>query len=109
MSLYPSLEDMQVGKMMAAQQNAFQQQQQQQQYQPAVIPSFTQNPYPEMPSATAPSANAVMYPDLGDYMGLELSQEVLAANMPEFVRADGTVAPQTNVVGLGELYYENQW
>lgn len=99
MSLYPSLEDMQVSKMMVAQQNTFNQQQQQQHQLPSAIPAFTQNPYPEMNAASAPSANAIMYPDLGDYMGLELSQQMLAANMPEFVRTEGIVAAQTNVVG----------
>ena len=39
-----------------------------------------------MPSLTAsPSAPAAhVYPALGDYMGLELSQEVIALNMPEY-------------------------
>lgn len=32
------------------------------------------------------------YPDLADYLGLELSREVIAANMPEYLNRDARVA-----------------
>lgn len=46
-------------------------------------------PYPTVsPSAPLPypiaPVNSQMYPTLGDYMGLELTPEVIAANMPEY-------------------------
>lgn len=46
-----------------------------------------QLPYPISP----PSQNEHVYPALGEYMGLELSPEVIAANLPEYVN------PPTNV------------
>lgn len=96
MSLYPTLEDMQVDKMMQAQQQAAYNIQQQQ----SALPAYTQNPYPVMGNAaTSPTSphSAIMYPDLGDFMGLELSQQVIAANMPEYIRnANAVAVPQAN-------------
>lgn len=45
-------------------------------------------PYPLSPSEM-PSPGSVqhLYPTLNDYMGLDLSPEVLAANMPEYAVA----------------------
>lgn len=105
MSLYPSLEDMHVSKMM----NAQQQQQQQSQSRYPVIPEHTQNPYPQLagtasssshpPAYAVVSPNASMYPDLNDYMGLDVT------NLP----ADShVVAVQTNVVsGIFAIFYMN--
>lgn len=49
---------------------------------------LTQNqttPYYALPPPSAPSAPLPqMYPALGDYMGLELSSQVIALNMPEY-------------------------
>lgn len=49
---------------------------------------------PPIPTGTAfPSAPAevptisLLYPSLGDYMGLELSEEAIAQNMPEYALA----------------------
>ncbi|KAG8288497.1 hypothetical protein J6590_016620 [Homalodisca vitripennis] len=64
-------------------------------------------PYPVAPSpisqqSTPYAMNApVVYPSLSDYMGLELTPEVIAANMPEYV---GTVAlqPPFQECGNGE-------
>lgn len=78
MSLYPSLEDMKVDNMVRAQMA-------QQQHQ--APPSYPGYPHPPVAAAAAPaSASALrhVYPALGDYMGLELSQDVIAANMPEY-------------------------
>lgn len=71
MSLYPSLEDMKVDNMARAQLS-------QQQMPPSYgAPSHV---------AALPSAPALghVYPSLGDYMGLELSADVIALNMPEY-------------------------
>lgn len=34
-----------------------------------------------------PSAPGMLYPSLGDYMGLELNEETIAQNMPEYALA----------------------
>lgn len=98
MSLYPSLEDMkvdQIGRAQAAAYNAISQQQQ-------MLNHHQQNNYPSayphpgmyesnnsgVPTAPPPLANGEIYPDLVDYMGLELSQEVIAANMPEYLNRE---------------------
>lgn len=72
MSLYPSLEDMKVDTMARAQMA---------QYQAHAAP-----PPPSYgPPTVAPSApSSHVYPALGDYMGLELSSDVIAQNMPEY-------------------------
>ncbi|XP_058447125.1 syntenin-1-like [Malaya genurostris] len=108
MSLYPSLEDMQVGKILhsqsAAVANAAATQQQYQtnrNHEPP--PAYTMNPYPQLNDLpTGPvltSGKEAMkekaefyYPDLADYMGLELSREVIAANMPEYLNRGGHVS-----------------
>lgn len=69
MSLYPSLEDMKVDNMVRAQMAHHQ-----------AAPSYSLPPAAPMPSA--PSAH--VYPALGEYMGLELSSDVIAVNMPEY-------------------------
>lgn len=103
MSLYPSLEDMQVDKILKAQQNAFNQTQS---AALGVIPEYTQNPYPEMannkpsaPLSSPSSSNNVMYPRLSDFMGLELSPQMIADNMPEYLQAhqQQQIAIPTNV------------
>lgn len=110
MSLYPSLEDMMVDKMVQSQNTAIATavaQQQQQQYQPyppsapatkdaygGLYPSFTNEHSSGAKDAnrTTPPVGAVgiMYPDLYEYMGLELSKEMIQANLPQYM-------PQTNV------------
>lgn len=111
MSLYPSLEDMQVDKILQSQNaaisNAVAQQQQQQQFtlhDPP--PAYTMNPYAQLssllPGAVGSSNGAAaeptkkaefVYPDLADYLGLELSREVIAANMPEYLNRDARMSP----------------
>ncbi|KAL0841974.1 hypothetical protein ABMA28_014197 [Loxostege sticticalis] len=80
MSLYPSLEDMKVDTMARAQMSH-------QQAPPS---------YQAISRAPVPSAPAHVYPALGDYMGLELSADVIARNMPEYqvqtVPAGGVVS-----------------
>lgn len=53
-------------------------------------------PYPVAPPSM-PHPSAHVYPSLSDYMGLDLTPEVIAANMPEYV---ATVAIQPPVSSL---------
>lgn len=79
-SLYPTLEDMQVDKMIQAQNYAAAQSQATQ----AAAPAYTQNPYPELNNGNNNSA-LVMYPNLGEFMGLDLSEDMIRSNMPEYL------------------------
>lgn len=72
MSLYPSLEDMKVDQMAKAQVNAIQ----------SAYSSQPPTAYSTLPAS--PALENPMYPSLGDYMGLELTDAVIAANMPEY-------------------------
>lgn len=80
MSLYPSLEDMKVDRMIQAQQNIIAQQHQQ--FHPQSDPTGP----PAYSALLAGQGNGELYPDLVNYMGLELSHEVIAANMPEYMQ-----------------------
>ncbi|XP_034178390.1 syntenin-1 [Osmia lignaria lignaria] len=73
MSLYPTLEDMKVDHMMKAQLQA------ESQYN---VPPISH----EKSAPTAPVYNSSipLYPSLGEYMGLELTEEMIAQNMPEY-------------------------
>ncbi|XP_067217345.1 syntenin-1 [Linepithema humile] len=75
MSLYPTLEDMKVDNMIKAQM------QEESRY---VVPPISTGPV--IPSAPTymPTAPSALYPSLGDYMGLELNEETIAQNMPEY-------------------------
>lgn len=77
MSLYPTLEDMKVDHMMKAQMQA------ESQYVASVPIGDTT---PSAPTYV-PSAPGMLYPSLGDYMGLELNEETIAQNMPEYALA----------------------
>ncbi|KRT80212.1 hypothetical protein AMK59_7751, partial [Oryctes borbonicus] len=72
MSLYPSLEDMKVDQMARAQVSAI----------TSGVPPQTPPAYSSQPASNGPTNT--MYPALVDYMGLELSEAVIAANMPEY-------------------------
>lgn len=72
MSLYPSLEDMKVDNMVRAQ--VAQQQ---------MPPAYSYAPASATAAPSAPSTGHY-YPALGEYMGLEFSESVIAANMPEY-------------------------
>lgn len=76
MSIYPSLEDMKIDQLGRAQNEAISAQQNTLPYPTA---------YPSMPLPSGRSTESV-YPSLGDYMGLELSDNILAANMPEYTQ-----------------------
>jgi len=93
MSLYPSLEDMVVDQMSKAQQPISP--------QPSIQAPQVQAqslPYPPR----SPSAPA--YPGLSEYMGLELPEDVIRANMPEYLPGNQTqnvVAVPTISAGPG--------
>jgi len=75
MSLYPSLEDMKVDHMLVAQNSSPAPQQQVPQLPPQVAGGL---------GVASPSA-PVAYPGLAEYMGMELSEDIIRANMPEYL------------------------
>lgn len=97
MSLYPTLEDMKVDHMMKAQ---IQVESQHFVQQPSILPEHT------TPSALAynSSPSAPIYPSLGDYMGLELSNGTIANNMPEYaVSIQPNMTVSTPAITSGSL------
>lgn len=103
MSLYPSLEDMKVDQTIRAQKQAYDAINQRRNSNNLLsVPGYpSAPPHSSTPSPVSVSpVNSPKYPDLVDYMGLELSQEVIAANMPEYLKSnDQQVAnyhPQTS-------------
>lgn len=81
MALYPSLEDMKVDQIVRAQT----------QFVMSTPAPNSGSSYPNIePSAEAMYATdtdlKILYPALNDYMGLELSEEVIARNMPEYLQ-----------------------
>ncbi len=101
-SLYPSLEDMQVDKIIQAQNYAASQQSQ----AASAIPSYTQNPYPEL-NGNANNVNnssaLVMYPNLGEFMGLDLSEDMIRTNMPEYL--ENAMQPVSLLFGMAKLFF----
>lgn len=73
---------MQVDKLIQAQNQAAVQSQASQQ----ALPAYTQNPYPELTNSSSSnnSSALVMYPNLGEFMGLDLSEDMIRTNMPEY-------------------------
>eukprot|EP00493_Phyllostaurus_siculus_P021769 UN22097 len=100
MSLYPSLEDMKVDHMAQAQQA----QTPQRQPQHAIGSASS--------SASAPQASSAMlalYPSLGEFMGMEVSHDVVRQNLPQEVgnevvsyqSSNKMVAPITGESNIG--------
>lgn len=94
MSLYPSLEDMKVDQMIQAQSGI--------RGLDPDVPVSGQSELPKSTSETPNAGPAGVYPGLGAYMGLELSEDTIRANMPEYLpenqnsvlpRAQAQVAP----------------
>lgn len=90
MSLYPSLEDMKVDTMVRAQMAQHQ-----------APPSYSLPPAAPMPShmpshPSAPSGH--VYPALGEYMGLELSSDIIALNMPEYQLQPVSLSLKTKII-----------
>ncbi|XP_033644667.1 syntenin-1-like [Asterias rubens] len=88
MSLYPSLEDMKVDQMA----NAQSQHQYVAQHQAAVAAP------PAPGQMTAMASSSSLYPSLEEYMGLNLSPEMVAANMPN---VQAVVPRQAGTVAMG--------
>lgn len=109
MSLYPSLEDMQVHKLVQAQQNAFIQQMTTTASAPMAYPqlapdsNITANANASAivdTIASAPPATAALYPGLSDFMGLELTPEMIALNMPEYAHNDRMIPSTVTTSGM---------
>ncbi|GBP21905.1 Syntenin-1 [Eumeta japonica] len=75
MALYPSLEDMKVDNMVRAQLTY--------QANSSIAQNYPSAP-PSYPSASPSALTGHVYPALAEYMGLELSSDVIALNMPEY-------------------------
>ncbi|XP_018326245.1 syntenin-1 [Agrilus planipennis] len=96
MSIYPSLEDMKVDQLHKAQ-NKFESLQNS-------APQASAAPYPtsgiNMPT---PILDRGVYPELGNYMGLELTEAIIAENMPEYsltlLQQTTQVVPAENKIG----------
>lgn len=70
MALYPSLEDMKLDQLRHAQNK--------------VMNAIASNNVPTTDTMT-PNVNQIdLYPALGNYMGLEFSEQIIAENMPEY-------------------------
>lgn len=100
-NLYPSLEDMKVDQMMQAQNQVFGMPAAPSAQPSASAPSATITevreadlPYPLHP--TAPGFSS-MYPGLGNYMGLEFNEEIIRANMPEYLPENQVVPSNTQI------------
>uniref|UniRef100_A0A182QAM4 PDZ domain-containing protein n=1 Tax=Anopheles farauti TaxID=69004 RepID=A0A182QAM4_9DIPT len=121
MSLYPSLEDMLVDKMVQSQNTVVAAAAAQQQmypppsapasdvkYPPAynLYPSFGDSAQSDKKLEMVHSAGAggIMYPDLYEYMGLELSKEMIEANLPQYVpqpqQNSSAIVPQHSTVAI---------
>ncbi|CAK9812326.1 Sdcbp [Anthophora plagiata] len=87
MSLYPTLEDLKVDHMMKAQLQA----------DVPISNNLSMQKEQTVPSAPAyNSLSASLYPSLGDYMGLELTEEMIAQNMSEYPVANYTMTINTS-------------
>ncbi|XP_022915983.2 syntenin-1-like [Onthophagus taurus] len=96
MSLYPSLEDMQMDQMVKAQEKVISQSYANQ------YPTYQQQTSADNPPAYSPAPiknEGTVYPALGDFMGLELSEAVIAANMPEYSQI--AIIQQAQIVPSG--------
>jgi len=89
MSLYPSLEDMQVDHMIRVPTTPGQPVQLPAvPYQPpsSHIQNNTTAPYPNNAELPYPNAPTSPYPSLNEFMGMELSEREIALNMPEYMQ-----------------------
>ncbi|GAB1601152.1 syntenin-1-like [Argonauta hians] len=82
MALYPSLEDMKVDQMVKAQQNAYANN------QPAILPALPDGSTMGMYQQQSQQGNH-LYPTLGDYMGLQITPDMVKDIVP---RSDMQVA-----------------
>ncbi|KAG7172191.1 Syntenin-1-like [Homarus americanus] len=100
MSLYPSLEDMKVDQLGRAQAQLVSEMTASQGGPLATAPPVhdAPPPYPLHPPQAQPKPGlALLYPALDDYMGLEFTADVIAANMPEYLPV---ATPQPSAVSI---------
>jgi len=112
MSIYPSLEDLKANDLIKAQVDAFRQDQQQQASNGAHFGGHGHGAYPMLQNNTGannvhyPSAPGIgtlgrsNYPSLSEFMGLELSEDVIRANMPEYLQIVAAGNQEQSVVPL---------
>ena len=60
-------------------------------------PQNSSLPYPTSPPSNYGSPNSPVYPGLAEYMGLELSEDVIRANMPEYLPENQSLVPRQSV------------
>lgn len=92
MSLYPSLEDMKVDHLIQAQTEVF----------GGIAAGMASQPSQSLPYPINPGQPAVgaggFYPGLADFMGLELSEDMIRANMPEYLPENQVAIRQSSQV-----------
>lgn len=97
--MYPSLEDMKVDHIVQAQESAFGRAPVQGGPAPqAAGPQAQAQANPQLPYPVRGSAP--VYPGLADFMGLELSEETIRANMPEYLASNAVAVPPQSQVSL---------
>ena len=64
---------------------------------PIMSPQNSTLPYPTSPPLNYGSPNSPVYPGLAEYMGLELSEDVIRANMPEYLHENQSLVPRQSV------------
>lgn len=104
MSLYPSLEDMQVHKIAQAQQKAFADQMN---VQTTSVGNIQNMSSPLSASTASAIDKPNLYPGLGNFMGLELTNEMVAFNMSAYTASPSStmIAPLSNqTVGLKKAH-----
>ncbi|XP_055370900.1 syntenin-1-like [Condylostylus longicornis] len=98
MSLYPTLEDMQIDKMVQAQRtilNEIVQQNAQQQQSVSNLPSPDNN-QPAKNNINNTTTSKELYPALGNFLGLELSEDMIRQNMPEYILQENVIQSSGN-------------
>lgn len=92
MSLYPSLEDMKVDHLIQAQTEVL----------GGIAAGMASQPSQSLPYPINPGQPAVgaggFYPGLADFMGLELSEDMIRANMPEYLPENQVAIRQSSQV-----------
>lgn len=93
MSLYPTLEDMQIDKMVQAQRTVLNEIVQSERQ---ISPQQSHQPFGNNNLSTNQSNKVVLYPALGNFLGLELSEEMIRENMPEYSQSSNSTAVATS-------------
>jgi len=97
MSIYPSLEDMKVDHLIQAQTEVLGGVAAEMASQPIPRQQASSLPYPINPAQPAVGAGG-FYPGLVDFMGMELSEEMIRLNMPEYLPENQVALRQSSQV-----------